>query len=232
MKILAIETSTRHLSVAITEDNNILASIHDKSELRHSSGLIPAIDRALKTASLKLEDINALAISIGPGSFTGLRIGLATVKAINLALGIPIVDVATLDVIAYNFIDENNRLLCPALDAKKGKVYACLYENRLTNLRGSEDGWLKRLGDYMLTDAENLLKMIKMPTLLFGDGATVYEERLKKSKHVTISEKDALPKAEVVAKLAFERARKKRFADPDRLVPMYLHSMYCQVRTK
>lgn len=221
MNLLAIDTSTEYLSVAVAEGGHILAAFRDEGKLQHATLLIPVIDKTLKKCNLKLKDIGALALSIGPGSFTGLRIGVATVKGINLALEIPIVAVPTLDAIAHNFIDEKSGLLCPLIDAKKGKVYACFYDKT------------KRLTDYMLADIESILEKIKEPVLVFGDGAELYKEQCERNAFVTISKKDWLPKAEVIAKLGLQKAKKRKFVNPDKLVPMYLHSQYCQVtRTK
>jgi tRNA threonylcarbamoyladenosine biosynthesis protein TsaB len=231
VKILAIDTSTKTLSVAVAEDDKILASFHDKNELQHSKLLIPTIDRMLREARLELKNINAAALSIGPGSFTGLRIGVATCKAINLALNIPIAEVPTLDVIAYNFISEKERQLCPVIDAKKRKVYASLF-NRPRLTAPVELGRLERVTDYMLLDIEELIKRIKELTVVFGDGVVSYREQLKKNPLIRISMKEWFPKAEVVAKLGLVKAEKREFANPDKLVPMYLHSKYCQVRSE
>ena len=220
MKLLAIDTSTKYLSLAVTDDEKVLSSFDETEGIKHSALIIPTIDRILKEVSLALRDMDAIALSIGPGSFTGLRIGVATSKGINLSLGTPVVAVPTLDVIAYNFLDEKSRMLCPVIDAKKEKVYACLYEGK------------KRLTDYLLTDMESLLKKIKRPALFFGDGAVLYKDECRKNPLVAISARDWLPKAEVVAKLGLGLARKRKFADPDRLTPIYLHSQYCQVKIK
>ncbi|UCD54648.1 MAG: tRNA (adenosine(37)-N6)-threonylcarbamoyltransferase complex dimerization subunit type 1 TsaB [Candidatus Omnitrophota bacterium] len=217
MKILAIDTSTEYLSLAIADNGRILARFHEKEDMKHSSLLVPTIDKLLKKCGLKLKDINAIALSIGPGSFTGLRIGVATCKGINLALGIPIVAVPTLDAIAYNFI-ASERVLCPLIDAKKQKVYACFY-------KGTE-----RLSDYMLLDMEGLLKKIDKPTLVFGSAIKIYGERCKENRLVRISTKDWHPKAEIVAKLGLAKALRRQFANPYKLAPLYLHSKYCQVK--
>jgi tRNA threonylcarbamoyl adenosine modification protein YeaZ len=220
MKILAIDTSTRYLSVAVMDGESLLARFRDKGETQHASLLIPAIDGVLKKCRLKLKEIDAIALSIGPGSFTGLRVGVATAKGINLGLGTPIVAVPTLDAITYNFADEEEGVLCPLLDAKKQKVYACFYR-KVT---------LKRMTGYMLTDVESVLKMVKEPTVVFGDAVLLYGEHCRRNALIRVSKKEWLPAAEVVAKLGLEKARKKEFADPDKLVPMYLHSKYCQVK--
>lgn len=230
MKLLAIDTSTKYLSAAIAEDNSVLAAFRDTGQLRHSALLIPTIDKLLKKCHFKLKDIDTIALSIGPGSFTGLRIGVAACKAINLTLKIPIIAVPTLDVIAYNFATEKEDILCPIVDAKKGKLYACFYKNNLLSCRPAEEVALKRIANYMLIDINNLLKKIKKPTLFFADGVNLYAEKCRKNPYIHISTKEWHPKAEVVAKLAFKKAQKRQFANPDRLIPMYLHSKYCQVK--
>ena len=192
--------------------------------MRHSSHLMSAIDKLLKKCNLKLRNISAIALSIGPGSFTGLRIGITSCKAMNLALGIPVVAVPTLDVIAQNFTSENEDMLCPLIDAKKSKVYACFYEVL--------SGKLNRKSEYMLTDIDDLLGMIERPTLVFGDGAKLYEDSCRKNHFIRISEKNWFPKAEIVAKLGFAKIKKRQFENPDRLVPMYLHSKWCQVSNR
>jgi len=218
MKILAIDTSTKYLSVALADNERILASFRDEGRLEHSSLLIPSIDRVLEKAGLRLKDVNAIAVSIGPGSFTGLRIGVAACKGMNLAMGIPIAAVPTLDVIAYNFAGKKNSILAPLLDAKKSKVYTAFY-----------GPGMKRLSGYTLTDIGNFLKSVRKRTLVFGDALELYKGRLGENANIEISYGDWFPRAEVVAKIGFGMARKRKFTNPDRLVPMYLHSKYCQV---
>jgi len=232
MKILAIDTSTKYLSAAIAENEDILASFRDDGNLRHSVSLIPTIDGLLKECSRKLKDIDVIALSIGPGSFTGLRIGVAACKAINLALGIPIAAVPTLDVIAYNFTDKKERVLCPLIDAKKSKVYASLYNvvSRPQSAASADCGRLNRIRGYMLADIGEVLDGIDRPTLVFGDGVGLYGDSLKKNPLVSISMENWHPRAEVLAGLGFQAAKKRQFANPDKLVPMYLHSQYCQVK--
>lgn len=222
MKLLAIDTSTKYLSAAITEDAHLLASLNEKDELKHSSLLIPTIDKLLKQCRLKLKNIDAITLSIGPGSFTGLRIGVATCKGINLALGTPIIAVPTLDAIAHNFTNDKIDLLCPLIDAKKDKIYTSSYE-----VNGNI---LHRLSDYMLTDINSVVKNIDRPALVFGDAVELYGDYLKKNTLLCISRKDWHPKAETVAKLGLEKAKKRQFVNPDKLAPMYLHSQYCQVK--
>lgn len=227
MKILGIDTSTRFLSVAVKDGEKEAVSVRAEEEFNHSSFLMPSIDKALRKCRLRLNDMDAIALSIGPGSFTGLRIGVATAKGINLALGLPIAPVPTLDAIACNFVDEKTEALCPIIDAKKGKVYACFYRRA-----GWPGGWLRRASDYMLTDIEDVIRMIDRETLVFGDGAGLYERELSRNTAVRISRKEWIPRARVVAELGLLKAKKKQFVNPDRLVPMYLYSKYCQVEKK
>jgi len=222
MKILAIDTSTRYLTVALADNDKISAELNSDDSMKHSSLLIPYFDKLLKKHGLELKDIDVIALSIGPGSFAGLRVGVASCKAINMALGIKIVSIPTLDVIAYNFAGEKEKILCPVIDAKKNKVYWSLYASN------GED--LNRLSGYMLTEIERVAARINKSALLFGDGAKLYEENLKKNAFIEISKKDWLPKAASVAKLGFEKAKRGKFDNPDKLVPLYLHSQYCQVK--
>ena len=230
MKILGIDTSTKFLSVAIIDNKNLVGEFNEGDGLKHSSLLVPTIEKLLKKSATPLKKIDAIALSIGPGSFTGLRIGVATCKGINLALGIPIVAIPTLDAIAHNFIDEEENMLCPLIDAKKQKVYTCLYKTPDVHPRGVHRAGLKRVSEYMLLDMDGFLAIIKKPTLVFGDGIKLYGEHCRKNPFVKISTENWHPKAAVVAKLGLEKALKKQFVNPDKLVPMYLHSKYCQVK--
>lgn len=222
MKILAIDTSTKFLSLAIAEDNRILAKFHEENPMKHASLLIPTIDSLLKKNKLRLKNIDVIVLSIGPGSFTGLRIGVATSKGLSLGLGIPIVAIPTLDVIAYNFINEEKLLLCPVIDAKKNKIYSSFYHSHRNKLH--------RLSGNMLIDIDALLGKIKKPTLMFGDAIKLYSGQLKGNKLISISKKEWYPRAEVLIKMGFEEARKRKFVNPDKLAPLYLHSQYCQIK--
>ncbi|MFH1381034.1 MAG: tRNA (adenosine(37)-N6)-threonylcarbamoyltransferase complex dimerization subunit type 1 TsaB, partial [Candidatus Omnitrophota bacterium] len=204
---------------AISENGKILDSFKDSGDLKHSDLLIPTMDKLFKNLSMRLKDIDIIALSVGPGSFTGLRIGVAACKAINLALGIPIVSVPTLDVIAYNFMSEKEDQLCPIIDAKKQKVYSAIYEKPK----------FKRTTGYMLKNIEDIVRMIRRPTAVFGDGAELYKEELKKNTFMRIANRPWQPQVEALSKIGYEKALKKEYANPDKLVPMYLHSQYCQI---
>ena len=125
--MLAMDTSTDYLSLALMRDEKVMARFHRKSHMRHSSLLVPMVDKLLKKAQTKLKDISCLAISIGPGSFTGLRIGVSTVKALAAIDKKKVAAVPSLDVIAHN-IAHTADTVCVVVDAKKEKLYSCFYE--------------------------------------------------------------------------------------------------------
>ncbi|MBI5124196.1 MAG: tRNA (adenosine(37)-N6)-threonylcarbamoyltransferase complex dimerization subunit type 1 TsaB [Candidatus Omnitrophica bacterium] len=211
MIILAIDTSTDYLSLAILKDGSVSAKFHKRAKMRHSILLVPTIQKLLKKARLKIKDIDCFAISAGPGSFTGLRIGVTVVKGMAYALKKPVVAVPTLDVIAEN-AKGHKGIICPVLDARKNKVYAAIYK--------SDGKIVKKISKYLLIPHDELLNILsKYDNVLFlGDFCGGVE-----NWH---------PKAEVVARLALKYIKKKKFIRPEDLEPMYLYSRECDVTGK
>ncbi len=245
MNILAMDTSTKYLSLAMAEDGKILASFHRDMEQRQCERLIPEIDKLLKKAKLKLKDIGCVAFSKGPGSFTALRIGAATVKglafAANPALsrkggaGIKIVGVPTLDVLAQGISNGDTLpkvgcpqiLIVPIVDARRGNVYASVYSFK--------NGKLRRHMKYSVLPIAELLKSVKSDTIFLGDGLIAYGQYIKdnfKHKSEFAPEKDWYPRAATVAHMGYELIKKKKFEDTDKFVPMYLYPRDVQVRGK
>lgn len=126
MPILAVDTSTSVSSVAIADENKLHVELTVNAKLTHSETLMPHIGQAMEMAGIGRKDLTAVAVSIGPGSFTGLRIGLAAAKAMSYALGIPIVGVSTMEAIAWNFTVPK-AVVVPLIDAQKGNAYAAAY---------------------------------------------------------------------------------------------------------
>lgn len=126
MKILAIDTSTKAGAVALVSGDELLAEESVRDSGAHAIWLMPAIDRVMKGAGVELKDIDLFALAIGPGSFTGLRIGVSTVKGLAWPLKKPVVGVSTLKALAMNF-SGSNKVVCPLLDARKKEVYSALY---------------------------------------------------------------------------------------------------------
>lgn len=190
MKILAIDTSSKVCSVAITEDTQKIIELHSNDEKTHSVKLMPMIDEAFKSTNLSLDDINLLACSVGPGSFTGVRIGIATVKAFADVRNIPVVSVSSLEGLAYNMIDENtpiaalaSTLFCSIIDAKNNNVYCGLYRyynnclNQTTDLIAEDiDTVISKIS----TTINTFNSQFKYITFV-GDGAIIHRELLKNS---------------------------------------------------
>lgn len=215
MKILAFDTSTEYLSVAILNNGKVLARSHRKVGRNHSRLLVLTISNLVKNARLKADDMDAVAVGVGPGSFTGLRIGAGVAKGLSYSLGIPVAAVPTFDAIAGNF-KKNTGVICVVLDARKNKVYGCLYR--------SDGKTINRISKYMLVDAEELLKTAgKYDKVLFvGDGCGILGRDCTKKRAW-------YPRAEVIASLGAEFLKKKKSVKPEALEPMYLYSRHCDI---
>ncbi|MFW5788210.1 MAG: tRNA (adenosine(37)-N6)-threonylcarbamoyltransferase complex dimerization subunit type 1 TsaB [Halanaerobiales bacterium] len=168
MKILGIDTATDVLNLAITDKGKIVADYKiEKEKMTHSAIIIPVLKDILDITELGLRDIDGIAVSIGPGSFTGLRIGLATAKGLVFSLSIPIVGVNTLEVYASNWKRLLPAILCPMVKARKGEYYFTLYQKR----KNGDD--LYRIKPYQCKDwfsiKEELL-LLRQPVYIFGYG--------------------------------------------------------------
>jgi tRNA threonylcarbamoyladenosine biosynthesis protein TsaB len=135
MRVLALDTTTGSGSVALLEDTRLLAETNAVSPTTHSSRLLRSIDYLLKGNSLEIQDIDGFAVAAGPGSFTGIRIGLSTVKAFAFASRKPVAPVSSLAALAVKLLETRGRLFCPMIDAKKEEVFAALFEQHGRNLR-------------------------------------------------------------------------------------------------
>ena len=223
MAILAVETSTRQLGVAVVENAQVLAAYELLADYPHAVELPGAVTRTLKEAGKTLEQLEAIAIDIGPGSFTGLRIGLAFVKALVFPSKKPLIGVASLDVLAAN-VPFAPRLVCPVLDARQKNLYAALYR--------MQDQQAVRQGDYLLGPAEEILGMVKEPAIFLGDGIARYRELiLQRCPEPQFAEPELwLPRSATLGRLAAARLRRGETDEPERLVPLYLYPLDCSVR--
>jgi len=217
IKLIALDTSTDHLTLAIMSGENRTRCFHEHVGRNHSSLLMPMMDKLLKKSGLKAKDLDGFCVGIGPGSFTGLRIGVATVKGLAYALKKPIMAIPTLDIIAWNAEGHKKRVICPVLDAKKNKVYACLYRHTAKGM--------KRLSKYLLLSIEDLTKIVAQykDVVFLGDAAPVFEVR--KGRYI-----DWYPRAEAAVRLGLDMFRKKRFTKPEDLEPLYIYSSECDIK--
>lgn len=173
MRILAMDTTTGSGSVAILDDTGLLAEINSQSPSSHSARLLKSVDHLLKLASWDVRDVEGFAVAAGPGSFTGIRIGLSTIKAFAFASGRPVAPVSSLSALALKLRDVGGRLLCPLLDAKKGEVYGALYEPEGTELRE-----IIPQGAYGPDAFFSLLPAHRVVHLI-GSGVSVYREKVR-----------------------------------------------------
>lgn len=189
MLILAIDTSARTASIALLQEKEILSEITVNLGLNHSLVLLPALHDLCTLSRIEIGSIDLYACTIGPGSFTGLRVGTSTVKGLALATGKPVVGVSTLDALAFNLVGLN-MMVCPMLDAKKNQVYTALYRNERENI-------LEKKEHERITDVKDFLQYINDKTLFVGDGAMKYAKLIS----------DALPGESFFASHAHQNVR-------------------------
>ncbi len=163
MSILAIDTATQVSSVAVADEGRLLAELTMQGKLTHSETLLPHIEQVLKMAAVAKEDLTGIAISNGPGSFTGLRIGLAAAKAMSYVLNIPLVGVSTLQALAYQLPVPGVRLMC-LLDAQKGNAYVESYRWENSSLQVVEPVKVAKISEIVADCAQ-----IGEPVILLGD---------------------------------------------------------------
>ena len=187
MKILAIDTTSKICSVTILENKNVLINLHNDDEKTHSVKLMPMVNKAFKETNLSLDDINLLVCCIGPGSFTGVRIGIATIKAFADVKNIPIVGVTSLEGLAYNMknIAIESNLVCSLIDAKNNNVYCGLYQFIQSNNSCNYNSNCKLISigaediDTTIEKVNKIISANNFKQIIFvGDGAIIYKEKL------------------------------------------------------
>ena len=241
MRIVGIDTSSATASVALLEDGQLIAErCHPGSIAGHVAGLagfksnhaeilLPLIESVIVESRLSLAEVSGIALSIGPGSFTGLRIGLSTVKGLAYGWGIPVVGVSTLLAQAAQ-AGEFDGVICALLDARKNEVYAALFRKRQRELA--------RLTEDLLAPAESVIDRVRratgdMPCLFIGDGARRYEKLLLDAfggAARLCAENSVSSCAAAVARLGMERMRRSEADDLGKLVPVYLRPSEAEAR--
>ena len=221
MKILGIDTSTPIGSVALIEAENIVAEHTLNIVQAHSSRLMPAIDSVLKWGEVTPKDLDGCAVGIGPGSFTGVRIGVATAKSLCYAVDIPIVGISTLAAIAYN-LRWTDGCVCPILDARRSEIYGSIFHGgaewqRLTDdLCMPIDAFLDELNTHLSHD--NLVTFV-------GDGLSSYGDAIRERFCKGIHFADTIfnvPRGATIAKLGAKRLKQGDSDSYWTLVPNYV----------
>ncbi len=229
MKILAMDTSTRRLSVAVTEGETLLGARYFRPRRDLALSLASDLERVLATAGLALKDIDVFVIGLGPGSFTGLRVGLSGVKALALATGKPVVGLSSLDAIAMNIrLACKDLQICVVTDARRNLVYSAVYDRTSAGL--------VRKGEYRLDSISTVLGSVSGQVIFTGDGLTLFrDEILRESASgrftpVFASERCWHPRAVSLAILGYACLRQGQvFPSAETLVPLYLYPEDCQV---
>ena len=256
MKVLALETSTLLGGIAILDDvSGLIAEVKLNVKSTHSERLMAEVDHELKRSSLALDDIDTFAVSIGPGSFTGLRIGLSTVKGFSYATGKPVVAVPTLEALAWNS-PFCRYPVCTMLDARKKEVYAAVFQwegEGFTRMIDEMPMRVERLIEYICEKFlvhGNLKDFACNPPLppfnkggqggfsaekiiFTGEGALLYRETISK----VMGEKELFPPAHKmipspanVAYLGLQKAVKGEFSEPVSLVPFYVRKSEAEIK--
>jgi tRNA threonylcarbamoyladenosine biosynthesis protein TsaB len=216
MNVLALDTATRSCSVAVAIDDQPVSEVSALSKRTHSVHIMGMIREALALAELGLSEIDGFAVAIGPGSFTGLRIGISTAKGLAFAAGKPCVGVSSLEALASVCLPCPDRI-CVLMDARKGDVYTAVYQDA--------GGRLERVGEERVVPPEIILRTIASPHLFVGEAAALYEEKIRMivAENARWAPRDRhFPKASTVAWLAREPLAQATADGVDRLVPRYL----------
>lgn len=223
MYILGIDTSTTTGSVAVITETHLLAEYTINAKTTHAERLMVSIDAMLQAIPLDIHEIDAIAVSIGPGSFTGLRIGVTTAKGLAYSLHTPLVGVHSLDGLASQFL-FSQQLLCPILDARKQQVYTAFYRNSGATVR--------RLSDYAVIAPQHVLQDIREPVLFLGDGVNKYRQEIEHTLGKLAMFADAahlLPRASLIAALGYQRLQRGECDDHFALTPFYLRKSDAEI---
>jgi tRNA threonylcarbamoyladenosine biosynthesis protein TsaB len=228
MRILAVETSTMFGGIAIMDESEgLLAELRLNIRSTHSERLMTGINLLLQQAGLKIQDIDVFGVATGPGSFTGLRIGLSTMKGFSYATGKPLVSVPTLEAFAWNF-PYSVHPICVMLDARKKEVYAAVFRWRQTGF--------DRVIEETSTDPATLLKaLFDKPVLFAGEGALLYKDMILEmagEKAIFAPPQGMVPSPSNVAFLVLRKAKKGEFSEPVSLVPLYIRKSEAEIKIR
>jgi tRNA threonylcarbamoyladenosine biosynthesis protein TsaB len=223
MLILGIETSTKTGSVAIVSESGVIAQYSLNIEVTHSERLMSTVDGVLRDTGLSIAAMDGYAVAMGPGSFTGLRIGISTVKGLALATGRPVAAVPTLQALAWN-LPFTALPVCPMLDARKNEVYAALYRY--------EGAMLVLTMPEAAVPIAALSEKIEGMTVFTGEAAHIYRSEIERQfgdRALFAPSSAILPSAAAVAEIGLAMIRNNKQADPDSMTPLYIRRPEAEV---
>ena len=225
MKVLGIETSGLVGNLAVCDGNRVVARKSYGKNFSHGKEIISSLESLFNEAKWEPGDIDLIAVSTGPGSYTGLRVGVTCAKTLAYGLGKPVIDVPTLDVLVENVKDNSAKTICPVLDAKRKSVYACIYERS-----GNES---RKSTDFLIISAGDLIEILPESTLIFGDGIAPYRDIFtQKNLTIVVDEKLCIADAADVARLGLERYEQGIRCEINALAPLYLRKSEAEERLK
>jgi tRNA threonylcarbamoyladenosine biosynthesis protein TsaB len=219
MLILGVESSTVQVGAAIGGHEGVLAQAHSARGKRHAENLTPTIDFVRRQARVDLREIGCVAVDLGPGLFTGLRVGIASAKALAQALRVPMIGVASLDLLAFP-VRFSNRLIVVAIDARRGEVFYAFYRQ--------VPGGVQRLTPHQVGNPEDVASELVATgedCLLVGDGIVRYWDRFDGLTRVELADSGlAYPTASSLVQLAHAQALREQWVQPWELEPLYLRA--------
>lgn len=228
MLTLGIDTATEVAAVGIVRDGEVLSDVWDRSPTGHAARLPELVGRALEEAGVAMRDVGALAVSVGPGSFTGLRVGLSFAKGLAFSSELQLVGVATLEALAAG-APESARTIAVVLDARRGETYVAIFR--------SEDEAVERVSDDLSLSPEEAAERVAAeaalapPAIVLGDGAERYSKAFAgiAERGIAILAFDRIhPRGSWVARLAERRLRSGDVDRAERLVPVYVRASYAE----
>ena len=224
MLILGIETASLQVGCAIGGHEGVLASFHAAKGRRHVETLVPAIEFMCRHAQIDLSEISVVAVDVGPGLFSGLRVGVATAKALAQALKVPTIGISSLDLLAFP-VRYTSRLIVPAIDARRGELFYAFYRQ--------VPGGAQRLSPYQVGTPEDLASELLArgeDCLVVGDGALRYPEILTEVSGAEAGDAtSAFPSAASLVELAHPQALREEFVPPWELEPLYLRKSDAEI---
>lgn len=219
-RILSLETATTNCSVSVSIDGNVVALLEENSaNYSHSEQLHIFIDKALHNASLTFSDLDAIAVSKGPGSYTGLRIGVSAAKGLCYALNLPLISIATLKSMANQLKLREDAVAIPVLDARRMEVYSAVFDSNLNEIRETRAE---------IIDEDSFNEYLEAKQIyIVGSGAQKCEETLSKHPNL-IFDQNLIPSAKEMAELSFKKYRSNDFENVAYFEPYYLKDFILQ----
>lgn len=217
MLILGIETATERVSVAIGGHEGVIGLFEITRGRRHAETLVPAIEFTCRQAGIDLSEISVVAVDVGPGLFTGMRVGLASGKAIAQALRIPMIGISSLDLLAFP-CRHTDRVVVPIIDARKGEVFSAMYRQ--------VPGGIQQIAEPRVGSVDDVIADLmarSQDVLCVGDGARRFAEEILDGYHCEIGG-DAFPSAGPLVQLAHARALREDWVQARDIEPIYLRA--------